>query len=694
VTAAIRLVLAALAYGSSALATAVTLSVVGHGGWGWLAAAWFATAYAVVWGASGGKPVIPAAVRRGADLLALAVMVWFVSRVIASREDGSDWRPLAPLVLVAAQMIRAFVVTTPGEAESFLATGFALALYCATQASWVSGALFLSAFMWLWLAAMTLVQVLVEGERRTRAGGLVAATADPFRTLRSGLWLSLLVVGLGVGGFLVIRGPASGRGPGEGAETGSWSASGSGGSRYTTAVTFASQAGSRGPATELYRIRSPRSVARFRLQAFDTYTAEGWSLSRNSSTALPEGSKVPVQYALGLGVPAGVEGEAVSIEVATTGAEGDALLTAGWPLEFDGEFPGAILTDEEGAARLAYPFPPGFRYGMRTWLPAWDRLPLAAVKAMGADRVGERYLALPPGLPVRVGARAGEWSGGAASAWGRALNLAGALRANRKYQLDLSVPPSGGTSDPVEFFIFDATAGNCVNFASAFAVLCRAVGVPSRLVVGYLAHRWDESKAEWTVTSRDAHAWCEIALEGVGWVPVDPVPPARIGETAVGGTETPAPSSAPVPAAVAPPGAEAPAPRFVAAALRAFAAVWPWLLLGGAGAWLSRAGWRVARERFAGARRTRRAAGEIQRAFQRVCEVAGRNARLRREAQTPAEYARSLRSYFPALAADLVRLADLATEAEFSGERPTAQVRAEAKDLGRRLILAIAKGRP
>jgi hypothetical protein len=286
--------------------------------------------------------------------------------------------------------------------------------------------------------------------------------------------------------------------------------------------------------------------------------------------------------------------------------------------------------------------------------------------------------------------RAGEWTASAASPWNRALVLANALRSNLAYRLDLSVPPGGETEDPVDWFLFGTTGGNCVNFASAFAVMVRAVGVPSRLVAGYLAHRYDETTGEWVVTTMDAHAWCEIALEGIGWVPVDPVPAGRVGGAAVGGTATPVPSAAPVPAAAVAAESAGTASILAASLGRMLAAAWPWLLLGGAALWLFRAVWRAVRERLRTAR-PRRAVGEVQRAFQRVCEAAGKRGRLRREAQTPGEYARSLRTFFPALAADLVRLADLATEAEFSGVAPTEPVRAEAQALGRRLVAAIAK---
>jgi transglutaminase-like putative cysteine protease len=81
-------------------------------------------------------------------------------------------------------------------------------------------------------------------------------------------------------------------------------------------------------------------------------------------------------------------------------------------------------------------------------------------------------------------------------------------------------------------FWFDRKAGFCEHFASAFAVLMRAMDIPARVVTGYQGGELNGVDGYWTVRQRDAHAWTEVWLQGRGWVRVDPTGaamPSRIG---------------------------------------------------------------------------------------------------------------------------------------------------------------------
>jgi hypothetical protein len=53
-------------------------------------------------------------------------------------------------------------------------------------------------------------------------------------------------------------------------------------------------------------------------------------------------------------------------------------------------------------------------------------------------------------------------------------------------------------------------------------VLARAVGLPSRLVVGYATGAYDSSQAHYVVAASDAHSWAEIYFPGFGWVEFEP----------------------------------------------------------------------------------------------------------------------------------------------------------------------------
>ncbi len=94
-------------------------------------------------------------------------------------------------------------------------------------------------------------------------------------------------------------------------------------------------------------------------------------------------------------------------------------------------------------------------------------------------------------------------------------------------------PPLLGR-DSVDEFLFDTRSGFCEHYASAFAVLMRALDIPARVVTGYHGGELNPVDGFVTVRQADAHAWNEVWLEGRGWVRVDPtgaVDPSRIEST-------------------------------------------------------------------------------------------------------------------------------------------------------------------
>jgi protein-glutamine gamma-glutamyltransferase len=83
----------------------------------------------------------------------------------------------------------------------------------------------------------------------------------------------------------------------------------------------------------------------------------------------------------------------------------------------------------------------------------------------------------------------------------------------------------------VDSLLFRTHEGFCGHYASAFAFLMRAGGIPARVVTGYLGGVWNRYGGYLLVRQSDAHAWTEVWLEGRGWVRVDPtavVAPARL----------------------------------------------------------------------------------------------------------------------------------------------------------------------
>lgn len=99
----------------------------------------------------------------------------------------------------------------------------------------------------------------------------------------------------------------------------------------------------------------------------------------------------------------------------------------------------------------------------------------------------------------------------------------------QNFYYTLQPPPLTGAR--IDQFLFQTRQGFCEHYASAYAFLMRAAGVPARLVAGYQGGQRGQDGQSWEVRQMDAHAWVEIWLEGRGWVRVDPtaaIAPERI----------------------------------------------------------------------------------------------------------------------------------------------------------------------
>ena len=89
--------------------------------------------------------------------------------------------------------------------------------------------------------------------------------------------------------------------------------------------------------------------------------------------------------------------------------------------------------------------------------------------------------------------------------------------------------------DYVYEFLFKTGAGENIHFASAFVILNRCIGIPSRLVTGFSPGTLDKTSGVRKIKGVDAHAWAEVYVPNMGWVPFDPTPegylPAQERET-------------------------------------------------------------------------------------------------------------------------------------------------------------------
>jgi len=102
------------------------------------------------------------------------------------------------------------------------------------------------------------------------------------------------------------------------------------------------------------------------------------------------------------------------------------------------------------------------------------------------------------------------------------------LASQMSYSLTLDNLPSG--ADPIEYALTESHEGYCMHFASAATMILRELGVPARYVSGYAvrpsAFEYNEETGGYKAEVADymAHAWVEIYLDNIGWIPVEVTP--------------------------------------------------------------------------------------------------------------------------------------------------------------------------
>lgn len=71
-------------------------------------------------------------------------------------------------------------------------------------------------------------------------------------------------------------------------------------------------------------------------------------------------------------------------------------------------------------------------------------------------------------------------------------------------------------------YLLETKEGYCTYYATAFALIARAEGFPTRFVQGFLVPT--KGRMATNVLGKDAHAWPEVYFEGLGWIPFEPTP--------------------------------------------------------------------------------------------------------------------------------------------------------------------------
>lgn len=127
----------------------------------------------------------------------------------------------------------------------------------------------------------------------------------------------------------------------------------------------------------------------------------------------------------------------------------------------------------------------------------------------------------PTRVDPRVRNLAQQITSGALGPHEKAAALESYLSTHFSYTLEL---PKTTSQDPIANFLFERRQGHCEYFASAMAVMLRAVGIPSRVVNGFSGGEYNDVSSQYVIRASEAHSWVEAYIPGEGWLEFDPTP--------------------------------------------------------------------------------------------------------------------------------------------------------------------------
>lgn len=271
---------------------------------------------------------------------------------------------------------------------------------------------------------------------------------------------------------------------------------------------------------ELFRVRNfaaetargaGQTPTRLRLVTLTRYTGASWFAD---GTYRQLGTVTPT------GLPPGRLRTVGDVQITVTRLNGPWLPAVGVPTSVS--LSDAVVDPLSGTVARAGGATPGLRYRITGAADAATRGDVDGAAVPTGAQVAD-YLATPD-LPWEFVDYARDVTRGASTPYEQAVKIERAVRAGRKVD---TAAPTGSSYARLGTFLFGsartgahlgARAGTAEQFATAFAVLARAVGLPTRVVAGFRM----PADGTGVVVGRDATAWAEVYFSDWGWLAFEP----------------------------------------------------------------------------------------------------------------------------------------------------------------------------
>jgi len=276
--------------------------------------------------------------------------------------------------------------------------------------------------------------------------------------------------------------------------------------------------------TPLLTVTGLPEGARVRLATMDRYDGVVWNVAGDGSAqASGEFRRV------GDRVQAAPAGQEAHVEVQVEGLGGVWLPTVGEPTAF--HLPGTRsaelrFNDATDGAVLTQGVTTGLRYALDVVVPA-----VPSDDEVGPAPVGDVRLPELTGVPDVVAVTAADVARDAGSpvqiarALARWLSETGFFSHGITEAGDYPSLSGHGAARLTTLLDGDLMVGDGEQYAAAMALMAREMGLPARVVLGFVPPADAPADEPVTLTGADVQAWVEVDFAGYGWVPFDPTPP-------------------------------------------------------------------------------------------------------------------------------------------------------------------------
>jgi hypothetical protein len=268
---------------------------------------------------------------------------------------------------------------------------------------------------------------------------------------------------------------------------------------------------------ELFTVRSPESDY-WRLVTLTDFDGQRWTPAATARADVSALGQVPL---LDLVPPQ--PSKELGMDVTVTGLRGTALpIPRGIPstIQLEGDSANNVVSVDtrSGDLETQAPIHEGLRYSVTGLVPnpSFGDLERSEVGGLPLES-----LLATPGVTARVQELALKWTNKAKTDFDKALQIQGKLRNTFVYDINVEASSS---ANYLETFLFETKRGYCQQFATAFALLARSIGLPTRVVVGFLPGTSTDEPNVWSVRGTDTHAWPEIYFQDLGWIAFEPTP--------------------------------------------------------------------------------------------------------------------------------------------------------------------------